>query len=102
MNGGGILIVEDNAVTRKMMRVSLQAEGYTVAEAETGRGALTLVDEMSPALVLLDCKLPDMDGFEVVRQMRDRVTNLPVIAVTGWAQTNEAKVLSAGFLDILV
>jgi CheY-like chemotaxis protein len=102
MSGALILIVEDNAVTRKMMRLALHAEGYAVLEAEDGQSALRLVAEHEPGLVLLDCKLPDIDGFEVGRRLRLLVPHLPVIAVTGWAQANEARVLTAGFLDVLV
>jgi PAS domain S-box-containing protein len=97
-----ILVVEDNTATRKMMRLTLQAEAYTVLEAEDGEGALRLVKEQAPALVLLDCKLPDMDGFEVGRRLRTLAPRTPVIAITGWAQADEARVLAAGFLDMLL
>jgi PAS domain S-box-containing protein len=97
-----ILVVEDNAATRKMMRLALKAEGYSVLEAEDGQGALRLASDQGCAMVLLDCKLPDMDGFEVARRLRALDPSLPVIAVTGWAQTDEARVLSAGFRDVLV
>ena len=70
MSAAPILVVEDNAATRKMMRLALQAEGYSVLEAEDGQTALRLAAEHAPALVLLDCKLPDMDGFEVARRLR--------------------------------
>ncbi|MGH7440538.1 MAG: response regulator [Polyangiaceae bacterium] len=102
MSAALILVVEDNAATRKMMRLTLQAEGYSVLEAEDGEGALLLATERSPALVLLDCKLPDMDGFEVGRRLHTIAPRLPVIAVTGWAQTDETRVLAAGFLDMLM
>jgi PAS domain S-box-containing protein len=102
MSQAVVLVVEDNAITRKMMRIALQLEGYAVLEAENGEGALRLVAEQCPALVLLDCRLPDLDGFEVGRRLRLLAPNLPVIAVTGWAQTDESRVLSAGFVDVLV
>jgi PAS domain S-box-containing protein len=97
-----ILVVEDNGATRKMMRLTLQAEGYSVLEAEDGKSALRLATEQSPALVLLDCKLPDMDGFEIARRLRTIAPSLPIVAVTGWAQTDEARMLTAGFLEVLV
>jgi PAS domain S-box-containing protein len=97
-----ILVVEDDEVTRAMMRGALLSEGYGVIDAQDGRSALRLVRDESPSLVVLDCKLPDMDGFEVGRQMRAMVPDLPVIAVTGWAPAYEARVLTAGFLDVLV
>jgi PAS domain S-box-containing protein len=97
-----ILVVEDNAVTRKLMRLALQAEGYAVVEAEDGESALVVAAEQAPALVLLDCRLPDMDGFEVGRRLRALAPNIPVIAVTGWAQVDESRVVSSGFLEVLV
>ncbi|HEY4187014.1 MAG TPA: response regulator [Polyangia bacterium] len=97
-----ILVVEDDAATRKMMRLTLQAEGYAVEEAENGQAALQLVAKQAPALVLLDCALPDLDGFEVGRRLRLLSRNLPVIAVAGWAQANEPRLLAAGFLDLVV
>ena len=100
MNGALILVVEDNAATRKMMRLALEAEGYEVVEAEDGMNAVRLAAEREPAMVLLDCKLPDIDGFEVGRRLRALNPVLPVIAVTGWALTDE--VLTAGFWDVLV
>jgi PAS domain S-box-containing protein len=102
LTAGPILVVEDNAVTRKMMRVALTAEGYSVLEAKDGQTALRLVAEHEPAMVLLDCKLPDMDGFDIARQLRTLVPNLPIVAVTGWAHADEARVLTAGFIDILL
>ena len=101
MSAGPILIVEDNATTRKMLRVALEVENYTVVEAEDGQSALALAREVRPALVLLDCRLHDMDGFEVARQLRESFPNLPLIAVTGWTQIDESRVLSSGFVDIL-
>jgi PAS domain S-box-containing protein len=97
-----ILIVEDNAVTRKMMRLALQAEGYSVLEAEDGQTALRLAAEHPPAIVLLDCKLPDLDGLEVARRLRALIPSLSVLAVTGWTGADEARILSAGFSDVLV
>jgi PAS domain S-box-containing protein len=97
-----ILVVEDNAATRKLMRVTLKAQGYSVLEAEDGQTALGLAARREPAMVLLDCKLPDMDGFEVGRRLRTLIPDLPIVAVTGWAHADEARVLTAGFLDVLL
>jgi PAS domain S-box-containing protein len=97
-----VLIVEDNGATRKMMRLALQADGYSVLEAEDGETALRLVVEQLPSLVLLDCRLPDMDGFEVARRLTGDFPGLPLVAITGWAHTDEPRVLRAGFLDVLV
>ena len=100
--GVPILIVEDNAATRKMMRVALQAKGYATVEAEDGHTAVRVAAAHSPALVLLDCKLPDMDGFEVARRLRAQQPDLRILAVTGWMVADEPRLLSAGFTDVLV
>jgi PAS domain S-box-containing protein len=102
MSRGRVLIVEDNGATRKMMRIALQAEGYEVAEAEDGETALRLVAERLPELVLLDCRLPDIDGFEVARRLSVSAPGLPLVGITGWVHSDEARVLRAGFLDVLV
>ncbi|HEY8945566.1 MAG TPA: response regulator, partial [Polyangiaceae bacterium] len=65
-----ILIVEDNSVTRKMLRVTLEAEGYGVVEAPDARVALAAARRRMPELVLQDLILPDADGFELTRQLR--------------------------------
>jgi PAS domain S-box-containing protein len=102
MDRDPILIVEDNPATRKVFRLALQTEGYAVMEAADGSTALRVAAERPFSLVLLDCRLPDLTGVEVVRRLRAVVPDLPVVAVTGWAQADEASMLSAGFMDILV
>jgi PAS domain S-box-containing protein len=102
MIAASVLVVEDNAATRKMMRLALQAEGYSVLEAEDGANALRLAAAHTPAIVLLDCKLPDMDGFELARQLRALAPNVPILAVTGWMVADEGRLATAGFSDFLV
>jgi PAS domain S-box-containing protein len=97
-----ILVVERNASTRAAIGAALQAHGYQVLDAENGQSALRLATEHAPALVLLDCSLADMDGFEVARRLRTVAPSVPVIGIAGWAQANETRVLTAGFLDVLV
>jgi PAS domain S-box-containing protein len=102
MTGARIMVVEDNTATRTMTRLALVAEGYVVSEAADGETAVRLAVELPPALVLLDCKLPGMDGFEVGRQLRTLAPGVPVIAITGWSHLDESRALGAGFLDMLV
>ena len=61
-----ILVVEDNPITRRMMRIALESEGYEVLEAGDGRAALELAAERRPDLVLQDYVLPDMDGLRLL------------------------------------
>ncbi|MEW6365604.1 MAG: response regulator [Acidobacteriota bacterium] len=81
---GIVLVVEDDANTREMLRRLLQKEGWKVAEAENGRVALDRVAECTPALILLDLMMPEMDGFEFVAEMRKREDwrSIPVVVVT--------------------
>jgi DNA-binding NarL/FixJ family response regulator len=70
MTGPSILIVDDHEPFRAQAREMLTEAGFTVVgEAIDGKGALAAVDRMRPALVLLDVQLPDLDGFEVTRQL---------------------------------
>jgi CheY-like chemotaxis protein len=64
-----ILIVEDNAVTRQIMRISLAAQGYKIVEAEDGRTAIAKMAENHPALVILDLGLPDIDGLTLAQTL---------------------------------
>jgi len=80
-----ILVVEDNPITRKMLRVSLESEGYDVAEAGDARSALAVAAARRPALLILDYVLPDMDGLELLAEIRRRARSpeLPALVVTG-------------------
>jgi CheY-like chemotaxis protein len=70
--GAGVLIVEDDADTRAMLRRSLEKEGWRVTEAENGRVGLERLAVEQPALVLLDLMMPEMDGFEFLDGLRTR------------------------------
>jgi PAS domain S-box-containing protein len=102
MSAPRILIVEDNAATRKMMRLALQAEGYEVVEAEDAAQAVAVVSERAPALALVDCKLPDADGFELARRLRERLPALRLIAITGWAVEGDMPAWRACFSQVLL
>jgi DNA-binding response OmpR family regulator len=70
MNGKKILIVDDDPSIRKFLGANLTARGYQVLEAEGGPTALKLLEGESVGLILLDIMMPEMDGFEVCRQIR--------------------------------
>src|SRR3977135_1056583 len=80
-----ILVVEDNPITRKMMRFALESEGFRVAEAGDGRAALTLAGEHPPDMVLQDFVLPDMDGLQLIDGLRrpPGMSSTPIIVVRG-------------------
>lgn len=100
MKPPAILVVEDNPVSRKMVRVALETDGYLVVEAPDGRAALTLFETAAPDLVLQDLLLPDMDGFELVRRLRalPRGDEVPIVALSGFLSgMEEAQVQTTGF-----
>jgi len=100
MNAQLILIIEDNALNRKLVRDVLQAKGYRTLESETAEEGLRLAREQLPALVLMDIQLPGMNGIEALGQLRADPTTraIPVIAVTASAmQQNRQQIMAAGF-----
>jgi PAS domain S-box-containing protein len=85
MNGASVLVIEDNPITRKMMRFALESEGYRVVEAGDGRTALSLAGAEPPDLVLQDYVLPDMDGLQIIESLRRApgTAETPVLVITG-------------------
>ena len=79
-----ILIIEDDAALRELIRRTLEQEGWSVAQAENGRQALDHVAEHRPALILLDLVLPDMDGVQIVDEVRSTTIgqSIPIVVVT--------------------
>jgi len=79
-----VLVVDDDPVLRQLFRRMLEAAGYTVVEAENGRVALERLRESPPSVILLDLMMPEMDGFEMVTELRrhDGLRAIPVIVVT--------------------
>lgn len=78
---GRILVVDDEAAVRKLLRIGLSAHGYEVIEAGNGAEALRLAAARAPRLVILDLGLPDMDGVDVVRRLREW-SAVPVIVLS--------------------
>src|SRR5580658_756777 len=95
-----VLIAEDNAVNRELLRELLEVRGYEVTEACDGEEALVMVEQARPDILLLDLGMPKLDGFGVVRKVREnpRLVDLPVLAVTAYAMRGDREeVLKAGF-----
>ncbi|HKO93323.1 MAG TPA: response regulator, partial [Polyangiaceae bacterium] len=78
-----VLVVDDEAVVRTLLRRSLERRGYTVLEAEGGRAGLRALRESLPDLVVLDMSMPDIDGAEVLRQVRADGLGLPILLTSG-------------------
>ncbi len=79
-----ILIIEDDANIRKLISVNLKARGYEVIEAEDAQEGLARLRDASPDVLLLDIKLPDMSGWEVLQIMTNDPTYhpIPVVVIT--------------------
>jgi two-component system, cell cycle response regulator DivK len=104
MAGEQILLVEDNEKNMKLLRDVLRATGYRTLEASTGGQALALATEHGPALVLMDIRLPDMDGVEALSRLRmdERTASIPVLAVTAQAmEGDKERFKEAGFAGYL-
>ena len=89
MSGGGktILIVEDDAPSREIVRLATSAQNHTLLEAETGVDGLTLAREQSPDLIILDVNLPGMSGLDVCRRLRAEGSRVPIIMLTAKSDT---------------
>jgi signal transduction histidine kinase len=101
---GRILIVDDLADNRTILARRFQRRGFEVVEADSGARALQRIEHESFDAVLLDVVMPDMDGLEVLRQIREQRTELelPVIMVTGRAESKDiVDALSAGANDYI-
>jgi len=86
-----VLVIEDEESTREMLRRTLEKGGWQVAEAQNGKIGLAKLDGTVPALILLDLMMPEMDGFEFMRQLRQRPDGrlVPVVVITAKDLTEE-------------
>ncbi len=97
-----IMIVEDEPAVARGVQVALEREGYTVSVVPTGEDAVSRFSELAPELVVLDVRLPGIDGFEVCRQLR-RETHAPILFLTARADEVDKVVgLEIGADDYLV
>jgi CheY-like chemotaxis protein len=88
-----ILVVEDEALLRKAVSVSLRDAGYEILQAEHGEDAIAQVRTRRPELVLLDLIMPRMNGFEVLSQLRSdpSTSRVPVIVMSNLNQTEDVE-----------
>ncbi|MEK7787900.1 MAG: response regulator, partial [Chloroflexota bacterium] len=99
-----ILVVEDNAPTREIMRRMLEKEGWIVTQAGNGHEGLARVAENPPALILLDLMMPEMNGFEFLAELRQREEwrSIPVVVVTAKELTADERSRLQGQVEKLV
>jgi CheY-like chemotaxis protein len=97
---GTALVVEDEPATREMLRRLLEADGWTVREAGNGREALECIARGTPSLILLDLLMPEMDGFELVKELREHPEwrSIPVVVLTAKDLTPEERLFLNGSL----
>ena len=85
-----ILVVDDEGELCRILDLFLTAQGYAVVTANDGESAVAVVGKGKYDLVLLDCRLPDMSGIEVLRHIKRMDENIPVVIMTGYGTMKEA------------
>ncbi len=102
---GNILVVDDNDSNRNLLAHQLRRQGHQITTAPSGIQALEMIRETKPDLILLDLFMPDMNGFDVLREMNmdEDLRAVPVIIITGLSDKNAAvKCIEAGAFDLLI
>lgn len=83
-----ILVVEDEKAIRNFIKISLDTQGYRIIESSTGNEAIALTMSYNPELIILDLGLPDIDGIEVIRKIRE-FNDIPIIIVSARGQDRD-------------
>jgi len=100
-----ILVVDDVRIIRRLVRVNLELEGYSVIEAENGKDALDKVKEIKPNLILLDVIMPYLDGFQVLQRLRANAEtrDVPVVMLTSCSEEiDQIKGWELGISDYVI
>ena len=102
MSGESVLVIDDEEPVRRFLRVALGGQSYRVIEAATGKDGITVVAVRKPDVIILDLGLPDLDGVEVTRLLR-QMTQTPVIILSVRGSENDKiAALDAGADDYLI
>jgi DNA-binding NtrC family response regulator len=97
-----ILVIDDDRAIRDSLRITLEYEGYEIADAATGREGLALVRRETPDLVLLDVEMPGMNGLEVLKGLHTTHQSLPVVLMSAHGVTAiVVEAMRAGAVDFL-
>ncbi len=100
-----ILIVDDNKTTRDIVAGAFKADGYELFIAQNGKEALEIANRVSLNLAILDINLPDIDGYQICKSIRNlpRLANIPIIMLTGYTDIdNRLKAFAAGADDYIM
>ncbi len=100
MDTGTVLVIEDELPIRRFLKPSLQSEGFKVLEAVKGEEGLALASSHNPDIILLDLGLPDMDGLELVKRLREWAST-PIIITARGKEKDKIAGLDAGADDYL-
>lgn len=95
-----ILLVEDNEQNRYLATFLLENAGYSVVHAENGAVAVEEAPQVTPALILMDIQMPEMDGYEAARRLlaNPAVSHVPIVAITSYAMVGDReRALEVGF-----
>ena len=96
-----ILIIDDEIQIRRLLEINLAANGYRVIEAETAKDGCLLAASVNPTLIILDLGLPDMDGLEVLKKLRDWYTAPIIILSVRNSEEDIVRALDNGANDYL-
>lgn len=97
-----VLIIDDSGFQRKIITSILEAEGNTVLTAENGRAGFDIAVKESPDLIICDLLMPELDGYGLLKLVRDHKLAIPVLILTSDIQnTTRSECLALGALDVL-
>jgi two-component system KDP operon response regulator KdpE len=100
-SSGTILIIDDEVQIRRLLEITLSANGYKISEASTGKEGIALAASVNPVLIILDLGLPDMDGLEVIKKLREWFQNPVIILSVRSSEEDIIKALDLGANDYL-
>jgi DNA-binding response OmpR family regulator len=91
-----ILVVEDNADVREMLLLYLTDEGFPVITAEDGQQALSLIERSPPDLIITDIHMPNLNGVELIRRLREQSSNVPIVVTSAFDSGRIEEAMKAG------
>ncbi len=97
-----VLVIDDEQIIRYLLDTLRSRKGYTVVLAESGKKGLELVRRANPDLIILDLKMPEMDGLTVLREIRTHDLQKPVVILTGYKSADaEAQARELGVTEFI-
>jgi CheY-like chemotaxis protein len=96
-----ILVVDDNAINRQLAVYLLKKKGYNVFEADSGKQVFEFLEKQSPDIILLDIQLPEIDGIEILRRIRENILTkeIKVVALTAYTMRGDKERFEAAGFD---